>query len=168
MKTQYLLILARLTPIFIIGVNEAHAQYGCPPISGRWHPKISIDQNNVYVFWNYFVGCGTRVLLFEKSNDNGVMFESPVTLEGPPRSGSYPAVAASNGNHIYVVGPEYAFKDGNHMVVSQSSNDGISFSNSTDFDQNSMSTVPEFPFEFPILLASFVSIMVFYRIRIRK
>ena len=75
---------------------------------------------------------------------------------------------ASSGNHLYIVGPEYAFKDGNHMVFSQSSNGGISFSNSMDFDQNSMSAVPEFTFAIPILLVSITSLVVFYRIKFRK
>ncbi|HEU5221708.1 MAG TPA: hypothetical protein VFU58_06570 [Candidatus Nitrosotalea sp.] len=125
MKTLQLLILASLIPIFIIGVNEAHAQHGCPPISGGWHPKISTDKNNVYVFWNYFFGCGTRVLLFEKSHDNGLTFESPVTLEGSSRSGSYPAVTASNGS-VYVSWINYVSPE-DRLFFKKSSNNGSSF-----------------------------------------
>jgi len=126
MKTLQLLILASLIPILTLGANEAYAQYGCSPISGGWHPKISTDQNNVYVFWNYFFGCGTRVLLFEKSNDNGLTFESPVTLEGSSRSGSYPAVAASNGN-VYVSWINYVSQE-DRLFFKRSGDNGSSFS----------------------------------------
>ncbi|CUR51387.1 exported protein of unknown function [Nitrosotalea devaniterrae] len=143
MKTLHLLILAGLIPIFIIGIDEAHAQYGCPPISGGWHPQISTDQNNVYVFWNYFFGCGTRVLLFEKSNDNGVTFGNPVALEGPSRSGSYPAVAASNGN-VYVSWFNYVSPE--DRLFFKSSNNGSSFSDdiqirTNDTIQNDVSSI---------------------------
>ncbi|HZS73802.1 MAG TPA: sialidase family protein [Candidatus Nitrosotalea sp.] len=134
MKAQNLLILTGLIPICIIGMGEIHAQYGCPPVSGGWHPQISTDQNNVYVFWNYFYGCGTRVLLFEKSNDNGVTFGNPVTLEDPANSGSYPVVVASNGN-VYVSGINY-ISPSERLFFKMSSDNGSSFTDAVEVNTN--------------------------------
>ncbi|HET7337331.1 MAG TPA: sialidase family protein [Candidatus Nitrosotalea sp.] len=134
MKTLHLLILTSLIPILIIGFNDAHAQYGCPPVSGGWHPQISTDQNNIYVFWNYFYGCGTRVLLFEKSTDNGLTFENPVVLEGPSNSGSYPSVAASNGK-VYVSWFNYISPE-NRLFFKMSSDNGSNFSDDVQIGAN--------------------------------
>ena len=144
MKILHLLIFVGLIPIFIIGIDGAYAQYGCPPVSGGWHPQISTDQNNVYVFWNYFFGCGTRVLLFEKSNDNGVTFGNPVTLEDPANSGSYPVVVASNGN-VYLSGINY-ISPSERLFFKMSSDNGSSFTyavevNTNDTVQNDVSNI---------------------------
>lgn len=134
MKTLHLLILASLVPIFIIGINEAYAQYGCSPISGGWQPKISTDQNNVYVFWNYFFGCGQRILLFEKSSDNGATFGGPVTLADSPQSGSKPAIVASNGN-VYVSWINYNSQP-EKLFFKMSSDNGSSFGDTVQVNTN--------------------------------
>jgi hypothetical protein len=133
MKTLHLLILAGLIPIFIIGINEAHAQYGCSPISGGWDPVISTDKNNVYVFWNYFFGCGERVLLFEKSNDNGITFTGPVTLGNSTQSGGSPVVVASNGN-VYVSWINY--HSPNRLFFKMSGDGGSSFEDPVQVSMN--------------------------------
>jgi hypothetical protein len=133
MKILHLLILSGLIPIFIIGMNEAHAQHGCPPVSGGWDPVISTDQNNVYVFWNYFFGCGQRVLLFEKSNDNGITFTGPVTLENSTQSGSSPVVVASNGD-VYVSWINYHSPD--RLYFKMSGDGGSSFGDPVQVSMN--------------------------------
>lgn len=135
MKTVLLLIFVGLISIFIVSINEAHAQYGCSPISGGWHPQISTDSNNVYVFWNYFYGCGTRVLLFEKSNDNGVTFGNQSIVEDPTHSGSYPVVAASNGN-VYVSRINYV-SPSERLFFKMSNDDGASFEDAVEIKTNS-------------------------------
>jgi len=134
MKTLHLLILASLVSITSIGINEAYAQYGCSPISGGWHPEISADQNNVYVFWNYFFGCGQRVLLFEKSNDNGTTFTGPVTLADSTQSGSPPAVEASNGN-VYVSWINY-ISTPERLFFKMSGDNGSSFGDTVQVNTN--------------------------------
>lgn len=134
MKTLQLLILASLIPIFIIGFNEAHAQHSCPAISGGWQPKISTDQNNVYVFWNYFFGCGQRVLLFEKSSDNGATFGGPVTLADSSQSGSNPAIVASNGN-VFMSWINY-HSTPEKLFFKMSSDNGSSFGDTVQVSMN--------------------------------
>jgi hypothetical protein len=133
MKTLHILILVALVSISIIGINEAHAQYGCPPISGGWDPVISTDQNNVYVFWNYFFGCGQRVLLFEKSNDNGITFAGPVTLADSTQSGGPPVVVASNGN-VYVSWINYLSPE--RLFFKMSGDSGSSFGDPVQVSMN--------------------------------
>ncbi|MDE2589410.1 MAG: exo-alpha-sialidase, partial [Patescibacteria group bacterium] len=137
---------------------------------GTLDQQISVSGNKYYVIWQSQTSLNQNGMgiFFRKSTDGGQTLNDATDLTNKIVISNPGYAMASNGNHLYIVGPEYAFKDGNHMVFSQSSDGGISFFNSTDLDQNSMSAVPEFSFVIPVLLVSITSLVVFYRIKFRK
>ena len=104
-------------------------------------------------------------ILFRKSMDDGNALGNTTDLAGKIIISNPGYDFVVDGSYLYLAGPDYAFKDSNHIVFSKSNDSGNSFSNQIDFDQNSMSTVPEFPFAIPILLIGITSLIIFYRLR---
>lgn len=81
------------------------AQYGRPAISGEYEPKIIARESssNVFAFWNYFYGCGQRILFFNKSTDDGNAFGNPIVMADSDMAGSAPAAfASSDSGNLYV------------------------------------------------------------------
>ncbi|MGI0068717.1 MAG: hypothetical protein ACREAN_00515, partial [Nitrosopumilaceae archaeon] len=133
MKTLHLSIITIIFVIAFFSTNSAFAQYGCPPTSGGWHPEIATDQNNVYVFWNYFYDCGKKFLFLSASNDNGATFGNPVVMADSSQSGSSPAVSASNGN-LYVSWLRYF--PISTLFFKMSSENGTTFGDAVTVDTN--------------------------------
>lgn len=110
--------------VMIFSMNHSFAQYGCPPISGGWHPAMSASANNVYVTWDYFSDCGERALHFAKSDDYGKTFSSPITLADKTQSGSFPAIE-SDANNVYLSWAHYF--PPSEILFKASNDNGASF-----------------------------------------
>ncbi|MHB8547451.1 MAG: sialidase family protein [Nitrosotalea sp.] len=111
----------------VSSLDMVFAQYGCPPIQGGGHPKISTNDNTVHVLWNYFYGCGQRLLLLRSSNDGGETFGNSVIVANASQAGSEPIVTTSN-NNVYVAWTEY-FANPEQILFNKSTDDGKSFGN---------------------------------------
>lgn len=114
--------------------NYASAQYSCSPIFGGWHPKIATYENNVYVAWDYYHGCGQRTLLLVHSDDNGETFGNPVTLANESSAGSEPAIMAS-GSNVYVAWTDYMTHPGK-LLFKMSKDYGNSFGSTIELSSN--------------------------------
>ncbi len=125
MKTLQISIIVILLITTFFSTNNAFAQYGCPPIGGGWHPKITTSDNTVYVLWNYFYDCGQRILLMRSSNDKGETFGNPVIVANASQAGSDPVMLASK-NNIYVAWAQYSVEP-QAILFKMSTDNGKSF-----------------------------------------
>ncbi|MGI0087853.1 MAG: sialidase family protein [Nitrosotalea sp.] len=133
MKILYISIIV-ITVAAVFSTSHASAQYGCPATSGGWLPKIATNDNNVYVAWNYFYGCGQRLLLLKHSNANGDTFGSSVVVANASQAGSDPVVAASNSN-VYVAWTSYSANQA-RLVFKTSTDNGKIFGSAVGLSSN--------------------------------
>jgi len=134
MKTLHLAIIVIIIVVTFFSTNYAFAQFDCPATSGGWHPKIATDNNNVYVMWNYFYGCGQRMLLLKHSDDNGETFENSVIVANASQAGSDPVVTAS-GNNVYVAWTEYSINP-EKILFKMSTDNGMIFGSAIGISSN--------------------------------
>jgi hypothetical protein len=126
-------------PFFTNNQQHTYAQYGCPPISGGYEPKIIARQNSsdVFVFWNYFYDCGQRVLLFKKSPDHGNTFSNSIVVADSNSAGSAPAIAASSGsNYLYAAWFKYSTQPSPTLLFRKSIDNGLTFGDPVKVDTN--------------------------------
>jgi hypothetical protein len=100
-----------------------------------YSPAIAASGNNVYVVWEEGTGLpGNIEVLYRRSTDGGVSFDSIVNLSNNPGPSSRPDVAAS-GNNVYVVW--YDDSLGNDDILYRRSTDGgFSFSGIVNLSNN--------------------------------
>jgi hypothetical protein len=133
--------------------------------------QMSSTEGVYFATWQSGSGHHTSTgqgVLFRKSIDDGNALGNTTDLADKIAISNPGYDFVVDGNYLYLAGPDYAFKDSNHIMFSKSSDGGNSFSNQIDFDQNSMSTVPEFSFAVRILLIGMMSFIVFYRLYFRN
>lgn len=138
MKTLHLSIIIIMFAMIFLTTNYTSAQYGCPPISGGWHPAMSANANNVYVTWDYFSDCGERILHFAKSNDYGKTFSSSITLANQMQSGSFPAIE-SDGNNVYLSWVHYF--PPSEILFKASNDNGTSFASTVAINATGINEV---------------------------
>lgn len=137
---------------------------------GLLSPGVTASENAYYASW---LGTSSlnryqQVVFLKKSMDGGKTFDNATDLmaEIPISNPGHEIV--SSGNDVFIAGPGYDFKDGNHVLFSHSSDQGGSFARSIDLDKGSISAVPEFPLSIPILVAGFTTLIVLYKMRFYK
>jgi hypothetical protein len=131
--------LLLLLVMFLVPKHYASAQYGCPPISGGYEPKVIARGENsgdVFVFWNYFYDCVQRVLFFKKSADNGNTFGNSIVIADSNTAGSAPAVStSSDGNNLYVAWFKYT-QPSPTLFFKKSTDNGATFGEAVKIDTN--------------------------------
>ena len=151
----------------VIDGNDTH-NIGNGP--GLLSPGVTASGNAYYASWlgSSVLNPYQQVVFLRKSTDGGQTFDNATELwtEIPISNPGHEIV--SSGNDVFITGPDYDFKDGNHIVFSHSSDGGSSFSKSIDLDTNSVSSVPEFPFAVPTLLIGLTTLIIIYRVRTVK
>lgn len=132
------LLCSLLLLMILPELHEVRAQYGCPPISGGYEPAVIAKRSgDVFVFWNYFYGCGQRVLLFNKSLDNGDNFGDPITIADSSMAGSAPAVSVlPDSNNLYVAWLSYT-QTSPALFFRKSVDNGVTFGDAIRIDTNS-------------------------------
>ena len=88
-----------------------------------WNPRISVNQNYVYVVWNEKTESSDEIF-FSVSNDNGETFSNQINLSNSS-GGSIDAAIEVSENHVYVIWQESGA--GNHIFFTMSENHGFSF-----------------------------------------
>jgi hypothetical protein len=140
------------------------------PESPSFDLNTLAEGNNYYATYQSYTSLDQigQGIFFRKSTDGGMTLDNKTDLTGKIIISNPGYDFVSDGTNLYIAGPDYAFKDSNHIMFSKSNDGGNSFSPQIDLDQNSLSMVPEFPFAIPILLIGLVSSIVFYRMKFRK
>ncbi|SRR5579875_463844 len=134
MKTLHLAIIGIVAVTAFSSANYAFAQYGCTPITGGWSPQVITNDNNVFVFWNYFYDCGKRILFMDKSDNGGNTFGPPVMIAGSSQAGSVPAVSAS-GDNVHVAWIRY-YPIPTTLFMRTSDDNGTTFGDAKTIDSN--------------------------------
>ena len=139
------------------------------------YKQVASAGNNVYVTWEQRNQSNSEIF-FKMSSDNGETFGNTINLsEDLDRMAKNEANSTwvnfdrpqmiASGNNVYIGWINNY--EGNNNIFFRTSNDGGStFGNTTLLRENQ--TIPEFSFAIPILLISFVSVIVFYRMKFRK
>jgi hypothetical protein len=108
-----------------------------------YNQEISLDKNNVYVVWQNTdktekslvgrYGYTVESIIIQKSMDNGVIFDEPITLAIGTGTTSYPKVSTSNNGDVYVIwnakSDNDTIKDG--IFLKKSSDGGNTFDDAT-------------------------------------
>lgn len=129
-------------------------------------PKTSND--TVYLAWSANTAySNSQHVIFAKSTDGGNTFDYTDISNSTGITAS-PNMIMGPNNVIYISGIRTGFPEGDHAFFAKSENGGNSFSSGVDLDLQPQLSVPEFPFTIVILMISFVSMIVFYRIKFRK
>jgi len=132
--------------------------------------QISASDGSYYAVWQSYTDLNQvhQGIFFSRSTDGCKTIEAPVDLSNKAIISNPEYFTMSNGNNIYIAGPDYGFQDGNHIVFTSSQDGGTTFANALDLDEGAKSSVPEFSFAIPVLLISITLLIVFYRIKIVK
>ncbi|CUR51365.1 Putative sialidase [Nitrosotalea devaniterrae] len=139
------------------------------------YKQIASSGNHIYVTWEQHNQSNSEIF-FKMSSDDGETFGNTINLSEDLDSVvknevnstwvnfDKPQVVTSRNNAYVGWINNY---EGNNNIFFRTSNDGgNTFENPIIMREDHV--IPEFPFAIPILLVSFVSVMVFYRIRFRK
>ncbi|CUR51388.1 exported protein of unknown function [Nitrosotalea devaniterrae] len=128
---------------------------------------IATSEKNVYMIWDDFNSTSNRSnVFFTKSSDNGTNFDNPVNLSSEIKGETFGQLAVEEKNVYVGLGTGFP---ADYVYFRASNDGGRTFGNVTDLNHDSSQTkIPEFPFAVPMLLASFVPVIVFYRTRFRK
>jgi hypothetical protein len=129
-------------------------------------PKTSND--TVYLAWSANTAySNSDHVIFAKSMDGGNTFDYTDISNSTGITASSNIIMGPN-NVIYISGIRTGFPEGDHAFFAKSENGGNSFGSGVDLDLQPQLSVPEFSFTILILLISFVSVIIFYRIQFRK
>ncbi|MDE1839039.1 MAG: exo-alpha-sialidase [Thaumarchaeota archaeon] len=132
------------------------------PVGTSYWSNIAASGNNVFVSWGTKFGDKEDVFI-RKSPDNGTIFDDAVKLTDEKQD-YFQTQMVSSGNNVYVAIDTGL--PGDDLFLATSHDGGDAFDSMVNL--NHEISVPEFPFAVPILLTSFVSLIVFYRLKIRK
>ncbi|GEM_PF-3142820 len=132
--------------------------------------QISASGSRYYASWLGHTGLDPvhQGAFIRTSSDGGQTFDQITDLTRTIEISNPEHILVSDGSRVYIAGPDYAFKDGNHIMFSSSTDGGNSFSPQIDLDQNSISDVPEFYGVMPVLLIAVTAIIIIYRVGARK
>ena len=153
----------------ILDPRIVHAVVSSPvSVFGKTHTlQVYNSTYNIYYGFKFTYANASKILLVPDHNLmqislNGVTETDAMWIQFPQS-----LISAENNNFVlYVDGQEkkYELATSNHSTIM-----GFTVpTNTTLVEIQGTHVVPEFPFIVPILFFSFVSVIVFYRMRIRK
>ncbi len=154
--------VTKLNPFNLDGVECEHIEQ-CISIQS----PIS-SNGTVYLAWsarsaNSYYGS----TVFAKSTDGGNTLDYSNITNSTGIIAS-PVIAVGPNGTVYLAGTRSGFPEGSHAFFTKSVDGGDSFNKGVDLDLLPESSVPEFPLVIPVLSIGFTSLIVFYRIKIRK
>jgi len=117
------------------------------------------DSGLVYVVWHDNESSGDDIVLFKRSIDNGVNFDSTIIIEDDtdPNDGTNPKPqVATSGDNVYIV-----WQNATDILVSRSVNNGISFE--TPVDVGDVPQALQFDIALPQITANGNNVYVSFR-----
>ena len=152
----------KLHPFNLDGIDCDHIER-CINIQS---PLESTD--TVYLAWSaHGIDQFRDATIFAKSTDGGRTLDY-YDITNSTGIAASPVIAAGPGGIVYLAGTRSGFPEGSHAFFTKSTDGGNSFGKGTDLDLLPESAAPEFPFAVPVLLFGIMSLIVFYRVKIRK
>jgi|GEM_PF-6654505 len=168
-ETDHLLFDRIINEDATVGKTIEFTGNGARPTDIGHNSMISVGGNNVYALWSEYPNqSSSQMRIFLRtSNDGGFSFGNAIDINNQTnlsgRNGMTDAQITTDGNNVYVAGDVIPPALG--ILFGTSTDNGKTFDGITDIDAD---VIPEFLFAMPLLLIGMVSVMITYRILIRK